>query len=126
MNIQRIEFDMTSTTSDVAQVISTESLSGRILAVHVIQSATVPFASTGVVTLKSERTAQSIYTETLSATGASLNRLPRQATHTALGVALTATEGFVREPFYLANERLTASATACGSTKNIKLVVFVG
>lgn len=125
MNIERIEFDMTSSASDVAQMLSS-NISGRVLSVHVIQSATVPFASTGVITLKSERTAQSIYTETLSATGASVNRLPRQVVHTPAGVALTATEGYVREPFFLANERLTASATACGSSKNVKLVVFVG
>lgn len=125
MNIERIELDLTSSASDAPQVLS-GNISGRILSVHVIQSATVPFASTGVVTLKSERTAQSIYTETLSATGSSLNRLPRQVVHTAAGVALTATEGYVREPFYIANERLTASATACGNAKNVKLVVFVG
>jgi hypothetical protein len=125
MNIERIEFDMTSSASDVTQLQSA-NVSGRILSVHVIQSATVPFASTGVITLKSERTGQTLYSETLSATGASLNKVPRQVVHTSAGVALTATEGYVREPFYVGNERLTASATACGSSKNVKLVVFVG
>jgi hypothetical protein len=125
MNIERIEFDMTSGASDVIQLTST-NVSGRVLSVHVIQSATAPFASTGVVTIKSGRTAQGIYTETLSSTGASLNKVPRQAVHTAAGVALTATEGYVREPFYLGNEILTASATACGDTKNVKVVVLVG
>lgn len=126
MNIERIEFDMTSSASDVAQLQSSSNLTGRVLSVHVIHTATAAFASTAVVSLKTERTAQSILTATLTSTGAQLNALPRQATHTSAGAALTATEGFVREPFYVANERLTASATACGSSKNVKLVVFVG
>lgn len=131
MFITRHTFSLAGTTGDIAAATS-EQITGRILSIHLqYASATgTGFATTAAVTVASQTTAQTVWAETLTTlatTTVNIHRVPRQVAHTAAGVALTATESLVREPFNLGNEKLTITATSIGSgTKAATLVILTG
>lgn len=124
MNVRRVELTIASSATGDAPVVYSEHISGRILSVHLLNAgASAPLATTVAVTLKSERTQQTIWAETLTVTGSNYNRNPRQLNHSSAGVVSTTGAGEMSF-FYVGNERLTCSATACGNSKSAVLVVL--
>ncbi len=119
MFVTRQTIALSGTTGDCTTVTS-EPIDGRVFSVHLQygSAAGTGFATTAVVSVTTQQTAQSVWSETLSTlatTTVNIHRVPRQIAHTAAGVALTATESLVREPIYVGNDRLVITATNVGS-----------
>lgn len=117
--IERIPVSLAATTGDVAATYS-PNLTGAVVGIHItyVGATGTGFATTAAIVVTSETTGQTIWSETLTTlatTTVHINRITRQAGRTTAGVALTATESLVREPIYVANERIIVSATAVGT-----------
>lgn len=129
MFVERHTISLVGTTGDVTAA-TTTAVNARVLSIHVqYGSATdTGFATTAVVTIATNKTVQTVWQETLSTlatTTVNIHRLPRQQPHTAAGVLLTATEGQVREPFYVGNDKLVVTATSVGSGSRAATVVIL-
>ena len=131
MLVNRHTFTLAASTGDIAAATS-EVINGPVLSVHVqYGSATdTGFATTAVLTIATNKTAQTVLAETLSTlatTTVNLHRMPRQVGHTSAGVALTATESLRREPVYVGNDKLVITATSVGTgTRTATLVILTG
>lgn len=131
MFVTRHTFSLSGTTGAVTAATS-EVINARVLSVHLqYASATdTGFATTAVLTIATNKTAQTVLAEalsTLATTTVNIHRVPRQQPHTAAGVLLTATEGQVREPFYVGNDKLVITATDVGSgARSATLVILTG
>lgn len=127
MFVERHEFALVATGSDVAQMKTTLPVSARILSVHYIATTgTTGFATTAVPTVKTERSKQTVWTETLSAAETNVHRAPRLNTHSSAGAANSTSGLFDVTHFNAANEHITVSATACGDGKVGTLIVMTG
>ena len=131
MFVQMQDITLNSTTGAAATTY-TGHINGRVLSISIqyASAATTGFATTAALTVVTEVTRQAVWTETLTTlatTTVNLHRVPRQVVHTPAGVALTATEGYVREPFYVGNERLVVDAATVGSgTKQALIRIMTG
>lgn len=131
MFITRHTFSLAGTTGDITSATS-EQITGRVLSVHLqYTSATdTGFATTAAVAITSQKSAQTVWAETLTVlatTTVNIHRVPRQVTHSTVGVALTATNGLEPQPIFVGNEKLVITATAIGAgTKAATLVIFTG
>lgn len=129
--IERIPVSLSATTGDITTM-RTANVTGPIVGIHITYGSATDtgFATTAAIAVTSETTGQTIWSETLSTlatTTVHINRITRQAQRTSAGVANTATESLVREPFYVGNERLVVTATAVGTgTRAATLNILIG
>ncbi len=131
MNITRTTIALAATTGDITAATPGE-ITGQILSIHLqyLSAATTGFATTAGIAVISNVSSQTVWAETLSvlATAAvTVTRVPRQVTHSTVGVALTSTSGLVGEPICIVNEKLIITCTSVGSgTKAATLIIHSG
>lgn len=129
--IERVPVTLSATTGDIATA-RTGNLTGPVVGIHITYGSATDtgFATTAGISVVSETTGQTVWSETLSTlatTTVHINRITRQVQKTAAGVSNTATESLVREPFYIGNERLVINCTSVGAgTRSATLNVLMG
>lgn len=112
-----------TTAADGSVISYTPVITGAVLSIQYVKT---DFADTVDFAITAETTAQGLWTE--ENVTASTVRSPRQATHTAAGVASLYAGGgsAVLSPVYVAGERVKISITNGGDTKVGTFYVTVG
>ena len=122
MHVDRHDIAVLTGTGSTATAYSVAAVSGRILGINIVLPTSGQVVSTGVITVKTNTTNQTVWTKTATGTR---TVYPRAPTHTAAGaVFATAAGNPVPQHFIAANELLKVTVAGGGVAKAATIRVF--